>query len=48
MTDDKKIINRGTFIVENEKDKEILAKYIYALAQGNQYYRPVGLKQKKG
>lgn len=47
MTDNRKTINKGTFIVENEKDKEILAKYIRTLIQGDQYYRPAGLKQQR-
>ncbi len=28
----KKIINKGSFVVENDKDRDVLAKYIQMLA----------------
>lgn len=43
----KEIIDKGTYVIENENDKQILTKYIYELAHGNQYYKPVGLKKNK-
>ena len=38
------IIDKGEVLVENRHEEELLLKYINALIEGNEFYRPEGLK----
>ncbi len=37
------IIDKGSYTVTNEQERDILAKFIYELAQGNELYKPESL-----
>ncbi len=40
-----KRINKGILIIESEEDKKIIARYLKALAEGNETFQPKGLKK---
>jgi len=41
----KNKIDKGTLIVENDEDKKTVARYLKALAEGDETYQPPGLKR---
>ncbi len=41
------VVDKGAYLTENDHDRQILAKYIHALAQGDHYYKPASLKPVK-
>lgn len=43
---DKDVTDIGDFIVDDEKDEEILKRYLVEKISGNDMYKPDGLKQK--
>lgn len=47
MLKGQKVIDLGEITIENEKDRKLLDKYIEALKEGNDLYKPGGLKIKK-
>lgn len=44
---DKPIDTGKTIVIENDADILTAARYLQALAEGNEYYRPAGLKLKQ-
>ncbi|MBU0581190.1 MAG: hypothetical protein KKA19_08430 [Candidatus Margulisbacteria bacterium] len=43
----KKIIHKGTYILENDADIERFVRYVEAIEKGDEYYKPDGLKIKE-
>ena len=43
---DKPVDTGKIIVIENENDIKVAAKYLLALAEGNEYYRPPTLKLK--
>jgi predicted DNA-binding protein len=41
---DKEVVEKGTIIVETIQDYELAMKYLEALKNGNEFYKPKGLR----
>lgn len=47
MIGNKQVNDLGVVTLHNEKDRELLTKYIEAIKDGNTMYKPFGLDIKK-
>lgn len=47
MIGNKPVCDLGVVTLHNEKDRELLTKYIEAIKDGNTMYKPFGLDIKK-